>query len=180
MENNKTKRVSLYTKSSNNGRCIDNRTTISIEDLFPNIFEKGLISDNETLEDLLEKSQQGDAGAREMLIEGNMRFIAAASKPYIGLGLIPEELLEEGKVGLSQAIDEYHKSCRLKFIPFALIYIKQSILNALKERGTEEGVALATEEERKLKSKIYIRQYSREEEQNEAMICSLYDNNEKK
>ena len=84
---------------------------------------------------------------------------------------MPEELYEEGQKGLMKAIDTFDPSKGFKFISFAIWWIRQSILNALKERGTEEGIELAVEAEKQRLSKKSNQQTSNSEY---AIICKLY------
>lgn len=114
--------------------------------------ENKFFTSEEELE-LLAKSQAGDSDAKERMIQYHMRFVSVVAKRYLGLGLTSEELIEEGKIGLIHAIDKFNKARGFKFTPYAMWWIRQSIWEALKERGTEEGKAFVAEAEKQSKIK---------------------------
>lgn len=114
--------------------------------------ENKIFTQKEELE-LLTKSQAGDPEAKERLIQYHMRFVSSIGKKYFGFGLTSEELIEEGKIGLIHAISKFNIYRGFKFTPYALWWIRQSIWQALKERGTEEGKNFVIEAEKQNKSK---------------------------
>ncbi|MBR5209268.1 MAG: sigma-70 family RNA polymerase sigma factor [Paludibacteraceae bacterium] len=90
-----------------------------------------------TLEEIFElitKSQAGDVEAKKSLIQYHTRFVSSVAKRYLGNGLSFEELQENGLEGLSHAIDVFDKSRGFKFAPYAIWWIRQSILQALKHK----------------------------------------------
>lgn len=114
--------------------------------------ENKLFTWEEELE-LLTKSQFGDSGAKNRLIQYYMRFVSSIAKKYFGFGLTSEVLIEEGKIGLIHAIDKFNKSRGFKFASYAFWWIRQSVWQALKESGTEDGKALVCEAEKQSKAK---------------------------
>ena len=80
-----------------------------------------------------------DITARDKLIQSNLKFVASVAKSYQGLGLSYSDLIAEGNYGLMKAIDKFDYEKGYKTISYSVWWIKQSILEALKERVGIEG-----------------------------------------
>lgn len=105
---------------------------------------------------VVDRYQNGQTEAFEELKKNEMRFVVAAAKQYVDKGLTLDELVEAGTDGLELAAQRFAPSRGFKFIPYAIWYIKHSILLALKACGSEEGVQLFNEsEEREAKIKEF-------------------------
>lgn len=74
---------------------------------------------------------QGNADARERLINGNLRFVINVAKKYQGCGLPLADLISEGNIGLMQAVDKFDADRGFRFISYAVWWIRQSMLIAL-------------------------------------------------
>ncbi len=94
------------------------------------IKNRHLLSNDETLR-LIEKVQKGDKDAKQLLIQHNIRLVLFTAKKYLGLGVDFDDLVQEGTIGLSNAIDKYDKEKGAKFSTYALYWIKSSIYKAL-------------------------------------------------
>ncbi|MBT6146814.1 MAG: hypothetical protein HOH74_15355, partial [Gemmatimonadetes bacterium] len=57
--------------------------------------------------ELARRIRQGDEGARNLLVEANLRFVVAVSKQYQGRGLTLAELISAGNVGLITAAERF-------------------------------------------------------------------------
>ena len=77
----------------------------------------------------------GNKAAREKLLKSNLRFVVCMAKKYQGLGFPLEDLISEGNIGLTNAVDRFNidKGCRL--ISYAVWWIRQSILSAICEKS---------------------------------------------
>jgi RNA polymerase primary sigma factor len=75
----------------------------------------------------------GDAAARNRLIEGNLRFVIQVARGYQGMGLELEDLIGFGNIGLFEAADRFDASKGVKFITFAVWYIRAEIQKALND-----------------------------------------------
>jgi RNA polymerase primary sigma factor len=71
----------------------------------------------------------------EELIEGNLRFVITVSKQYQNQGLDLADLIAEGNYGLIKAIENFDWSKKLRFISYAVWWIRQSILQSLNENA---------------------------------------------
>jgi RNA polymerase primary sigma factor len=67
------------------------------------------------------------------LTTGNLRFVITVAKQYQGQGLDLLDLISEGNFGILKAIDRYNLSSGVKFISYAVWWIRQSIMSALND-----------------------------------------------
>jgi RNA polymerase primary sigma factor len=72
---------------------------------------------------------------RTELLEGNLRFVITVSKQYQNQGLELNDLIAEGNYGLLKAIDNFDWSKNLRFISYAVWWVRQSILQSLNENA---------------------------------------------
>ncbi len=78
---------------------------------------------------------QGDKNAREILIKSNLRFVVNVAKKYRNKGLPIADLINEGNLGLINAIEKYDVSRGYHFISYAVWWIRQAILKAIGEKS---------------------------------------------
>jgi RNA polymerase primary sigma factor len=69
------------------------------------------------------------------LLEGNLRFVITVSKQYQNQGLDLCDLIAEGNLGLMKAIENFDWTKRLRFISYAVWWVRQSILQSLNENA---------------------------------------------
>lgn len=69
------------------------------------------------------------------LLEGNLRFVITVAKQYQNQGLDLSDLIAEGNLGLMKAIHNFDWSKKLRFISYAVWWVKQSILQSLNENA---------------------------------------------
>ncbi|HEX2613456.1 MAG TPA: RNA polymerase sigma factor RpoD/SigA [Fibrobacteria bacterium] len=84
--------------------------------------------------DLVHRVRRGDPTALNPLILGNLRFVVSIARRYQGKGLSLLELINEGNLGLYKAAKRYDPSRDVKFISYAVWWIRQSIQKALFEQ----------------------------------------------
>ncbi len=92
----------------------------------------------DTLTEVEEKAllylvKKGDNIALKKLILGNLRFVISVARKYQGRGLTLLELINEGNLGLYKAAKRFDDSKGVKFISYAVWWIRQSIQKALFE-----------------------------------------------
>ena len=69
------------------------------------------------------------------LLEGNLRFVIKVAKQYQNQGLDLGDLIAEGNIGLMKAIQSFDWTKNLRFISYAVWWIRQSILQSLNENS---------------------------------------------
>lgn len=69
------------------------------------------------------------------LLEGNLRFVITVAKQYQNQGLDMSDLIAEGNLGLMKAIKNFDWTKKLRFISYAVWWVKQSILQSLNDNS---------------------------------------------
>ncbi|MCL2600442.1 MAG: RNA polymerase sigma factor RpoD/SigA [Treponema sp.] len=78
---------------------------------------------------------QNDLAARNKLVKGHLRFVVSVAKKYQGQGMPLADLINEGNIGLINAVEKYDADRGYHFISYAVWWIRQSILKALCEKS---------------------------------------------
>ncbi|HZR92179.1 MAG TPA: sigma-70 family RNA polymerase sigma factor [Gaiellaceae bacterium] len=93
-----------------------------------------LLSREEEAE-LMRRIEQGDAEARDRMINANLRLVVSIAKRYQGQGLPLADLIQEGIIGLLRAVDKFDWRRRYKFSTYATWWIRQAIQRGVDNRG---------------------------------------------
>ncbi len=94
---------------------------------------KPLTADEE--KDLGRRIQDGDQEALKHLVECNLRFVVHYAKRYRGLGLAYMDLIHEGSLGLMEAAERFDPGRNVKFISYAVWWVRQAIFHALSDHA---------------------------------------------
>ena len=82
------------------------------------------------------KVANGEARARNKLIESNLRLVVSIAKSYLHRTKIPFlDLIQEGNIGLMKAVDKWDYTMGYKFSTYATYWIKQSISKLIVEQS---------------------------------------------
>jgi RNA polymerase primary sigma factor len=92
---------------------------------------KPLSADEEKV--LGRRIREGDREALNRMVESNLRFVVSYAKRYRGLGLSFLDLVHEGNLGLIEAAKRFDPERNVKFISYAVWWIRQAIFHALSE-----------------------------------------------
>src|SRR5437660_6316820 len=85
--------------------------------------------------ELGKRVQENDKAALEELVKSNLRFVVSYAKRYRNTHVLFLDLINEGNIGLIHAAKKYDPDKNVKFITYAVWWIRQSILHALSEQG---------------------------------------------
>jgi RNA polymerase primary sigma factor len=93
-----------------------------------------LITDPNEERRLAHLARQGDKEAAERLVTANLRFVISYVKRFQGHGLDLSELVAIGNEGLLKAVRKFDPSHNVKFISYAVWWVRQCVLKALAEQ----------------------------------------------
>lgn len=85
--------------------------------------------------ELGKKVQENDKGALEELVKANLRFVVSYAKRYRNQHVSFLDLINEGNIGLIHAARKFDPEKNVKFITYAVWWIRQAILHALSEQA---------------------------------------------
>ncbi len=85
--------------------------------------------------ELGKRVQENDKAALEELVKANLRFVVSYAKKYRNSHVLFLDLINEGNIGLIHAARKFDPDKNVKFITYAVWWIRQSILHALSEQG---------------------------------------------
>jgi RNA polymerase primary sigma factor len=77
----------------------------------------------------------GDPKAIQEMVRRNLKYVVTVANKYRGLGISLQDLIEEGNIGLIQAAKRFDVSKNVKFITYAVWWIKQAIVHTLAEQS---------------------------------------------
>jgi len=98
------------------------------------IREFPLLSKEEEQE-LGKRIADGDQEALRKLIRSNLRFVVSFAKRFRGMGLSFQDIINEGNIGLIEAAKRYDPGKNVKFITYAVWWIRQAIMHAISDHG---------------------------------------------
>ena len=79
--------------------------------------------------------RRGDAESLDKLVRSNLRFVVSVAKKYQNQGVSLADLINEGNLGLIRAAHKFDETKGIKFISYAVWWIRQAILQALAEQS---------------------------------------------
>jgi RNA polymerase primary sigma factor len=94
----------------------------------------GILSRQEE-KDLADRIQKGDRDALHTLVESNLRFVVKIAKRYRGYSIPIQDLINEGNLGLIEAAKRFDPSREVRFISYAIWWIRQMIISAVASMG---------------------------------------------
>lgn len=114
-------------------QSITDRKDASLGLYFRDISKLSLISQEEEIK-LAKRIQQGDKQAENELVKANLRFVISVAKSYQGKSLDLVDLIQEGNCGLITAARKYNPDKNIKFISYAVWWIRQAIMKAISDQ----------------------------------------------
>jgi len=107
-----------------------NKSDIGLNRYLREIGRIPLLTPQQEIE-LAAKIKKGDAAARERMINSNLRLVVTIAHDYANLGLPLLDLISEGNIGLTKAVERFEPGKGAKLSTYAMWWIKQSIKRAL-------------------------------------------------
>jgi RNA polymerase primary sigma factor len=115
-------------------QSITTRETESFNQYLSEVSKIDMISPQREKE-LAKLIKEGNQKAMTELINSNLRFVISVAKQYAGRGLSIEDLVSEGNLGLIKAAEKWDETRGIKFISYAVWWIRQSILQSLADNS---------------------------------------------
>lgn len=84
---------------------------------------------------LAKRIKRGEEEALDKLVRSNLRFVVSVAKKYQNQGVPLSDLINEGNLGLIRAAHKFDETKGIKFISYAVWWIRQAILQALAEQS---------------------------------------------
>ena len=95
--------------------------------------KKAPLLDKDTETALARQALAGDVVAQNKLVESNLRFAVQVAKQYQGMGLELEDLIQVANLGLFEAVKRFDPDRGVKFISFAVWYVRAELQKALND-----------------------------------------------
>jgi RNA polymerase primary sigma factor len=115
-------------------QSITKRDSMSLNAYFTELNTMDMISADEEVE-LAQRIKKGDEIAFQKLVKSNLRFVVSVAKQYQNFGVSLNDLINEGNIGLMKAARKFDETKGFKFISYAVWWIRQSIHNAIQQKG---------------------------------------------
>ena len=80
---------------------------------------------------LAKRIERGDLGAKQEMIERNLRLVYSLAQRYRGRGAPYDDLVQEGTIGLVRAVEKFDHRRSLKFSTYAVWWIRRSLADAV-------------------------------------------------
>jgi RNA polymerase primary sigma factor len=95
---------------------------------------------------LLKQCKRGNLKAKNELLEANLRFVFDIARHYTGRGVPISDLISEGNMGLLKAIEKFDDTKDVKFISYAVWWIRQAMTDAIKRKKSVTFVEIEPNE----------------------------------
>jgi RNA polymerase primary sigma factor len=104
-------------------------------DIYMKDVRKTIILKPEEERELCKRISEGDSIALDKLVTSNLRFVIKVAKEYQNRGISISDLINEGNYGLIVAAKKYDLTKGVRFLSYAIWWIRQSILQSLNDNS---------------------------------------------
>src|SRR5438105_4303079 len=111
-----------------------NESDFGLKIYLQEIAQFSLLTPQQEIE-LAKKIKKGDTAARERMINANLRLVVTIARDYANFGLPLLDLISEGNIGLTKAVERFDPTKGAKLSTYAMWWIKQAIKRALADQG---------------------------------------------
>ena len=93
-------------------------------------------------QEALEALEQGDEGAKQTLVEHNLRLVVYIARRFENTGINIEDLISIGTIGLMKAIGTYRLEKKIKLATYASRCIENEILMYIRKTANKTATAI--------------------------------------
>src|SRR3954466_4362395 len=112
----------------------DSRAQDSLQGFLKEIGKVALLTAAREVE-LAKRIERGDHGAKQEMVEANLRLVVSIAKRYRNQGLSFLDLIQEGTIGLVRAAEKFDHRKGFKFSTYATWWIRQGVTRALADKA---------------------------------------------
>lgn len=128
------------------GRCDFNDTMRS----YYKLLKKYNPLTKEEEKEYIAKAQNGDVAARNKILEANLKFVFSIVRGYRNMGVPIGELISEGNMGMIKALEKFDNSRDVKFISYAVWWIRQAIQAYIKKSHMDNDMIKSIDEDERV------------------------------
>ncbi len=114
---------------------LPNKDDINVIDLYLRDIGFHSLLTGEEERELARRLRRGDEAARRKMIECNLRLVVKIARAYTGRGVLLLDLIEEGNIGLMQAVEKFDPERGCRFSTYATWWIRQAVERATINQG---------------------------------------------
>jgi len=107
----------------------------SVQDYLNTVSNYPVLTREEERE-LFQRLEEGDSGARQRLVECNLRFVVKIARQYTGQGTPLADLIQEGNIGLLDVIERFDWRRGYRFSTYAAFWIREAMQRAVRTQGS--------------------------------------------